>query len=365
MPHVLGLPHGERNPISDVLTPQKSEAHLQCEADGGRWDEATNTCIFPTPKPIQTKPPQEIPKPELPEVLTTADGAGDPEVTGRPTGVTLPDGRTFLGLNREDIENVKAIEERRRRLLEGTQPAGTARAQQAIEQERQRIIAEETPQRRQLDPTEGSFFERIPGIGGLVSVSRTVIGEPVKKALGIKTTQGLELTPDQLRTAGLTEIERQEIERGLTANEAFGAFIEAIPLGGNQAAKYAGGLIETPSENAREVKSNILKEKRRISNIETNVKLGYLPVPVAEEQLNDIESNVQRLESRIRLLINNSPELRFNSDYVNTVETDILATREKVFQAKQNILTGATKDPSEIEILMRLKELSDEGEVEI
>ena len=119
-----------------------------------------------------------------------------------------------------------------------------------------------------------------------------------------------------MRSAALTEIERQEIERNLTASEKFGAFVEGIPFFGSFAQKFAGGLIETPSENAREVKSNLLKEKRRIANIETNVKLGYLPVSVAQEQVRNIENEVQAGESRIKLLVNNSPELKFNSPVV-------------------------------------------------
>ena len=104
-----------------------------------------------------------------------------------------------------------------------------------------------------------------------------------------------------------------------------------------------------------------MKEKRRISNIETNVKLGYLPISVAQEQLKDIEDNVQRLESRLRVLINNSPELKFNSDLVNTYETEILLTREKIFQGKLNVLTGATQDPTELQILQQLMS-QEEGE---
>lgn len=234
-------------------------------------------------------------------------------------------------------------------------------AQAPIEAERARIIAEESPIRRELDPTSG-FGEGFPIFGGSIALGRTQIGEPLKEALGIKSSQDLVLTPQDMRTEALSRIEKQEIERGLTANEKFGAFIEGIPLIGNLANQFAGGLIETPSENAREVKSNILKEKRRIANIETNVKLGYLPVEVAQEQINDIEENIQRLESRIKLLINNSPELRFNSDYVNTVETEILLTREKLLQAKLNVLTGASVNPTEIQLLQQLTQEEEEDE---
>lgn len=338
------------------LKPKKSQAQLNCEAKGGRWDEATQTCILPeppvTPAPtLDTKPPVV-----LPDVVEVGETVNAPKQTA-----TLPDGRTFFGLSPDEIA-LLAQQEQGRALPEGTAPAGTAAQAAAIEQERQRLIAEETPVRRELDPTSG-FLEGLPIVGGIIGLGRTLIGEPMKKALGIESKQGLELRPEVMRTAALTEIERQEIERGLTFNEKFGAFVEAIPVVGSLASQYAGGLIETPSENAKQVKTNILKERRRITNIETNVKLGYLPVSVAREQIRDINENVQRLESRIRLLVNHSPELKFNSDYVNTVETEILATREKAFQAQQNILTGATQDPTEIQILQQLQSL--QGDVEL
>ncbi len=178
-----------------------------------------------------------------------------------------------------------------------------------------------------------------------------MVGPLLRKAFDLIPFQdeeaktALSLNPQEQRTAVLTQIEKQEIERGLTASEEFGSFIEAIPILGGLVTKYASGLIETPAGNTQEVVSNILKERRRLANIETNVKLGYLPVSVAQEQVTDIENNVQRLESRLKLLINNSPQLKFNSDGVNTIETTILQTKEKIFQAKQNILTGQSTDP--------------------
>jgi len=376
--------------IRKALGPSK--AQLQCESKGGRWDKETKTCIMPAkeiPDFLKTKDPFAAPEQTQPIIsdvrkrhlnsplsdeqlieLERKETLGKPEVeaftdvkTGQPSGI-MKDGNIFLGGSASEIRAALEREAVKTQLPAGIERAGTAQAQaeqeEIVEAERQRLITEETPQRRELDPTVG-FGERIPILGGLMSFSRKILGEPLKKALGIKSIQGLELTPEIMRTVALTEIEKQEIERGLTANEKFGAFVEAIPLVGSLAQKWAGGLIETPSENAREVKSNILKERRRITNIETNVKLGYLPVSVAQEQITDIENNIQRLESRIKLLINNSPELRFNSDYVNTVETEILATREKAFQAKQNILTGATQDPTEIQLLQQLK-LTEEEE---
>lgn len=257
---------------------------------------------------------------------------------------------------REDpvfAEKVRIIEERQQaEVVAQAQEEVKTPEQKEIEAEQTRLLEEETPERRELDPDRG-LLEKVPIIGGSVAAGRTIIGEPLKDLLGIRKFKGDSISPEELRTAQLTAIEKQEIEKGLTANEKFGAFVEGIPVLGSLASKYVGGLIETPSGNAAEVVRNIRKERRRISNIETNVKLGYLPVESAQTQVNDIEQNIQRLESRVKLLINNSPELKFNSDNVNTIETEILIAREKVFQAKLNILTGATRDATELELFLK------------
>ena len=307
-------------------TPDRIKAARErCKARGGVWDEATRTC----------------------EVERKPVGAGGSITTEAERQAVGQVGDTERELARVRSTGLPSAAEKI------IQKEEEFKQTQAIETEKARLIAEETPERRELDPAVG-FGETFPIFGGSVALGRTLIGEPIKDALGIELSQDLKLTPETMRTVALTQIEKEEIERGLTANEKFGAFIEGIPLIGSLANQFAGGLIETPSENTVEVVSNIRKEKRRIANIETNVKMGYLPVSVANEQLGDIENNIQRLESRAKLLISNSPELRFNSDGVNTIETEILLTREKILQGKLNVLTGASTDPAEIQILQQL-----------
>ena len=314
--------------------PKEKTPKEKCEEKGWIWDETTKTCNSPKPK---TEKPTEKPT----EIK---------EGTGK---------KYFIGgeeLSKEQYERVRSI-------IKGSSSGSggqkitaedrviaksleTTPEQRAIEEERQRIIEEEKPTRREIAP-ETIGLEEVPVIGPIAT--------KILDLLPFKGRENTKPSPEELRTEALTQIEKEEIERGLTSNEEFGAWVETIPVLGSLASRYAGGLIETPSENAREVKSNILKEKRRISNIETNVKLGYLPVSVAREQLGDIENNVQRLESRLKMLVSNSAELKFNSDFINTIETEILMTREKIFQGKQNILTGQTNNPTEIQLLQQLE----------
>lgn len=343
-----------RDPIKAALGPTAGRGptpRQQCLDTGGFWDEDTQTCLASKPSAVITEAREDTKQ--------KFGGARETFAIGGKalTREEFDKARRAIGFQQR-TGGLGAPEEETRELLKdipGEQQIGLAA--QAVEAERARLIAEETPVRRELEP-ELTGLERIPVVGGTIGALSNIF-QRIAQELGLDEGS---LQPEELRTMALSEIERQEVERGLSASETFGQLVEGIPVIGSLASKYAGGLIETPSENAREVKSNILKEKRRISNIETNVKLGYLPVSVAREQIEDIEENVQRLESRIRLLISNSPELKFNSDFVNTIETEILATREKGFQAKSNILTGATRDAAEIDLLLKLQSM--EGEVE-
>jgi len=339
------LPPGTLPPL-DPLIESFDADRKACEAKGGRWDAVNKTCT------ITDKEPTPLPKPVLPPVSETFT---DPD-TGKRTFITLPDGRSFMANERE----IKALIEKDRgdvAAFAGTAEGGTAQrtaeANAAIEAEKARLAEEELPSRRELSP-ELTGVEKIPIIGPIAQEIGNLLNTPFRK-LGIGPDIS-KLQPEELRSFALSEIERQEIERGLTGSEQLGKFVEATGLSRiNVAGLSAKDLIETPSGNAVEVMSNIRKEKRRLTNIETNVKLNYLPVSVAREQVRNIEENVQRLSSRIRLLVSESAELKFNSDFVNTMETEILATEEKVFQSKQNILTGATQDPDEIQILQKLQ----------
>lgn len=98
-----------------------------CRARGGKWNEETQTCTVPEVEP--TPPRAEL---ETPETFT------DPK-TGRVSGITLPSGQTFLGLTPEDVETVAAGEAARVARPEGTAPVGTAQAQQQRQLEAQQL----------------------------------------------------------------------------------------------------------------------------------------------------------------------------------------------------------------------------------
>ncbi len=86
------------------------------------------------------------------------------------------------------------------------------------------------------------------------------------------------------------------------------------------------------------------------------LKWDYLPVSVAQDQIKDIENYINEKEARLQNLIIHSPSLNFNSDRVNSFETDILIVREKLFQSKLNVLTGQEQDPSDLDMFLKMQE---------
>ena len=170
----------------------------------------------------------------------------------------------------------------------------------------------------------------------------------------------MQITPDELRTEALSEIERNEIQKGLTTSEKFGRFIESLGVGG-----LSNFVAEKPSENVQTVLRGIRVLKTRATDAESKVIQGLWSQSMATQRLDDIELQIQEAESRMRLLIQNSPELKFNSDGVNFIELKLLEARERVFNARLGILEGKSSDPSDLQILTELQRSINEESVEI
>lgn len=113
---------------------QKKEAKKTpkqlCEEGGGFWDDITGTCLRVAPKKAE---PAKTPTAKIttPEVFMGEKG---------PSGITLPGGKSFIGLPRADIEKLAGIEQRKTTLPEGTLPAGTAQAEANRQQRIQQLM---------------------------------------------------------------------------------------------------------------------------------------------------------------------------------------------------------------------------------
>ena len=191
----------------------------------------------------------------------------------------------------------------------------------------------------QLNPQEfgGALGTEMPLLGGAArSVAATVTD-----LFGSDKVQGLgSLSEEEINSLAISEIQKTELKKGLSASEKVGRLIEAIP-----GAAVLGSWVnlETPRSNAEEVYKDIKTLRRQIQKIESDVRYGYQRTEAAEIQIEDFEQLVIARQARLKLLIQNSPSLEFNSDRINSMETDIYAVLRAINNAKITIANGRTE----------------------
>lgn len=136
---------GEQQSKANMIAQKKAE----CSARGGQWDEATQSCILPTPPANNsnrnTGEQQSKAKLTSPETFSSSD-------TGRASGIVLSNGKTFLGLGPQDVNQVAAGEAARVARPEGTNPVGTAQNQLQQQQRFQELT--QMAQQGLLTPNE-------------------------------------------------------------------------------------------------------------------------------------------------------------------------------------------------------------------
>ena len=230
-----GLIGGVEDAILNVGKKQepKSPGQIDCEAKGGTWDAARQVCILP--------PPKELPPPasstETPQELETFRDVG----TGKQSGITTEDGRTFLGLSPDEVSEVARLEQRGTEQPLGTAPVGTAQAQ-----------AEEA----------AKLQETIAQIGQ--------IGQ-------LTAAQQADINISQAATAGLARV-----IPGLLGGAAGGAAVGAVSTGGIGAAPAAaiGAIGGTLTGFTSGLLGNIKEQQRgelqasdiELTNARTNMR---------------------------------------------------------------------------------------------
>jgi hypothetical protein len=329
----------KKNPNAPTPEPINSPRRI-CIDKGGKW--INGACVMPQDETIVTTP------------QSTTD-------TFKMSGIDRPAGEHI------QPQTQQAIEARRNKLELGVEldKGNSARqAQEANQQEAirdaeiQRLTDEETPQKRELDPYVNEL-EQIPIVGEFVSEVFNILTRqiPFKNKIFPSGTGKLNYQPqpEELKTAILTEIEKVEIEAGLTDSEKFGTFAESVKLG--QLERFIPGLgeAELPSGNVQNIVKSLRVLKTRVTDIESKIVAGKLTQSQAAERIALIENELQAGESRMKLLIQNSPELKVNSDGVNFIELKVLETRERLQDAKIANVKGATRDPTDLEVLNDLK----------
>jgi len=346
----------------------EEDARLKAKFGEGLKPEfgVTGGKIGPEPRRLETAPSDKplvggrgrIDSPEVPERGEQAEIFRDPQ--GNIVGIK--EGERFLmGFEQEEAARFLQRGQEKRGAIPIEAPL--AAEQRGITAQQEALRGEE-PVRRQLDPTriEGEETAVIGPLGALIAKQIFKTQADILRTLDIAGTGDIKskeeineiltaIRPEELKTLALTEIEKNEIEKGLTQSEKFGEFVEALNLGG-----LSSWAAEKPSENVQTILRELRTEKTIATNAEIKVKDGTWRRAYGEEVIRTSEQNIQRMESRIKLLVQNSPELKFNSDGVNFIENRILEARQRLFAAKINIASGPAQDPSELQILIALQD---------
>jgi hypothetical protein len=342
-----------KNPNAPTPEPVDSPRR-KCIDAGGKWNEEIQTCEM-----RKEAAPQQVEK-------------GSQVIVTKPTRERVIQTPETLAEDKRQIE----IQTARQEAISSGQLSASQSQERNIqeaklEEERQALIANPA-QRRELDPYR-TELEKIPIIGGFIQEVLAIAtrNEAVRKIPGIAELfpkDGGKLNyqpqPEELRNAVLTEIERREIEVGLSKSEKFGTFAESIQLG--EIERYIPGLSEAelPSGNVQTIVNSLRQLKTRGRDIVSNAESGDLTRSQAEERIRIVEEELQAGESRIKLLIQNSPSLKLNSDGVNFIEGKIYETRIILDDARFAALEAPTKPTqmTDAKILNTLESFEDTEE---
>jgi len=200
--------------------------------------------------------------------------------------------------------------------------------------------------------------QEVPVLGaGGVTIGNVLLDKIVnpiwKKISG--ENPNLVLEPENVRSAAIRQIEQDAIDEGVTWSESFGAVVEGIPLVGSLVSKYASGLIETPSGNVNTITQEIGQARTKAMKWESWANQGIISQNVLEENLNQMDTDIIKLEARIKVLANFSPELRYNSDGINLIEEKILNAKEVIWAIRLRQAKNVPQSPSDYDLLNALE----------
>ena len=129
-------------------------------------------------------------------------------------------------------------------------------------------------------------------------------------------------------------------------------------MGDGELRKYipGEGAAELPSQNVQTVLKSLRIIKSSAIDIELKFNKGLLTKSTAQERITEIRNEIQTGESRMRLLIQGSPELKFNSDGVNFIELKIFEVRKRLFDSEVAVKFGTPTGATDLDVLLALEE---------
>jgi len=108
----------------------------KCKDKGGSWDEKTQTCILINKT---TAPPPAVTTPKVNPATGAVETFTNPK-TGLASGVTMPNGSTYLGLSPAEVNKIAQGEAAKVARPENSAPVGTAQAEANRQQRLQQLI---------------------------------------------------------------------------------------------------------------------------------------------------------------------------------------------------------------------------------
>jgi len=187
-----------------------------------------------------------------------------------------------------------------------------------------------------------------------------------KLGIGTEVLNDLIQNPETQRQIMLQEIQREELDKSLSASQKLGALLEPylgdlkvfdIDVGG-----YADQWLQMPKKDVETIVEQIAELESSVSGMTDSASQGEIGNPA--EVLRDIaqkEEDLAIYEARIKRLIIESTELRRNPEQVNLIEEKILSARETFFEAKQRAAEGALITPTDSQLYLKLQELRNES----
>lgn len=136
-------------------------------------------------------------------------------------------------------------------------------------------------------------------------------------------------------------IQREVFEKGVSANDKFGAVVESIPIVGALINKYAKGIISTPKGDVDNFVSQLNQVYTQAREEQKYAKLSPEFKDMALSNLDDANENIEELEAKIKLASIYSAELRANPEDLELIERKIANTRAKLLRIRINIISGA------------------------
>ena len=335
--------------VQQTLAKQQQEdierKRIECIQKGGEWDDINKTCsldIKVTPPPVEQAQPEEATEAKLtaPEFIVGEDG--------KPKGLTMPDGRTLLGLSPEEARDLYKNYTQKRALPEGAELAGTAQRELDKKLQAQQILSQ---------------------LGQVTGVSQ-------QELQGLIDKYGLDKQLQEGFAGAFREGTTRAVTRGITYG---GAALGATAVSGGAAAPtipfaIAGGVISGYWSAIRGAKkaefsedvSNAMAEftqlRRGISNTATMATSGYVNPSEAVELYNAQLSRMLEIEAQIKYLQDTNLK-----DYLSGGSTDLATVQTYINQVapaygmriQTALINPTTKIPYSDIILQDMQDMAD------